>query len=958
MQHGCSWFGQSGFSYFRQTKQLMRKKCCFLFTVGLSCVMSVQAQKQPVRLPEPETFLQKVGDSDSTTRHFFLLEADQVPLELNVHRKISPGQYIVSYRENHNPGNFLQLKLRPANTLWKLSPDLLVRYKSSTPSSAEMNLIIQSFGNSTLSALENKGQIRILAQHLNSNTYLITAPTSLLSILMEDTSIHYIGNKTRPEVERELTGFDLSANKVNAAHSWFPQLKGTDLVISIKENKPDTADIDFAGRYLSSSNASPLIETHATNMATIAAGAGNTFFTGTGVARGAGIRSSNFASLLPDENQLLKDQGVSVQNHSYGVGIENYYGADAAAYDQQMNEDTSLLHVFSAGNRGPETSNTGPYAGITGWANLTGSFKMSKNSLVAGAMDSTGNIVSISSRGPAHDGRIKPELIAYGEDGTSGAAALVSGSAILLQELYRKQTGNPAPSSLLRAVLCNSADETGLKGPDFESGFGVLNLPKSIETIQQNKFEIGRINSNARIQFPLVVKENMHQLKITLAWNDPAALSNSFPTLQNDLDLNILDPLGNRILPWVLNHQPDALSTESTAIRGKDSLNNIEQITLDNPIAGNYTIEINAGQLTAGTQNFSIAIQQDTIDAFRFTYPLKNDVLKPASANLIRWESTDTTTGSLYYRIPGKEWELIESDIDLRIPYFRWLVPPSLPQLQFRMQRNKSEEISDTIAASIETRLFTGFNCPDSFLLYWNPVPSANSYQVYRLGSSYLEPFINTADTALIQSKKDNPFTHFTVAPVFESNLEGRKAYAFAYKNQLIDCYIQNFLADAAGPELAKLQVELGSTYQVASLRFERQLNNGVIVLENITAINSRTYELTTPASDGLNLYRAVIQLRNGQEYTTRWEAVYQFTNNSYFLFPSPVRQGMPLTLLSKDPDETILLISDMAGRTLIKTIVNETVQAIPTSQLSTGIYIYSIYQNKQRVKTGRIIIQ
>jgi hypothetical protein len=936
----------------------MRKKCCLLFSAGLSCFLSVQAQKKPARLPEPEIFLQKEGDSGSATSPFFLLEADQVPSELNVLRKISTGQYIVSYRENPTRRNFLSLKLRPVNALWKLSPELLVRYQSLTPSSTEMNLIIQSFGNRTLKALENKGQIRILAQHLTSSTYLIIAPSSLLPILLEDTSIYYIGNKTRPEVERELTGFDLSSNKVNAAHSWFPQLKGTEQVISIKENKPDTADIDFAGRYLSSSNASPLIETHATNMATIAAGAGNTFFTGTGVARGAGIRSSNFASLLPDENQLLKDQGVSVQNHSYGVGIENYYGADAAAYDQQMNEDTSLLHVFSSGNRGTETSNTGPYAGITGWANLTGSFKMSKNSLVAGAMDSIGNIVSISSRGPAHDGRIKPELIAYGEDGTSGAAALVSGSAILLQELYRKQTGNPAPSSLLRAVLCNSADETGLKGPDFESGFGVLNLPKSIETIQQHNFEIGSINSNARIQFPLVVKENRHQLKITLAWNDPAALSNSFPALVNDLDLNILDPLGNRILPWILSHQPDALSTESPTTRGKDSLNNIEQITLDNPIAGNYTIEIDAGQLTAGTQHFAIAIQQDTIDVFRFTYPVKNDVLVPGSGNMLRWESTDTTTGSLYYRIPGQEWQLIQSGLDLRNGYYRWTVPPFLHQLQFRMSRNKGEEISDTVSASIETRLFTGFNCPDSFLLYWNPVPSAISYQVYQLGSTSLEPLITTTDTLLIQAKKDNPATHFSIAPVFESTIEGRKAYAFAYNNQLIDCYIQNFLADAAGAGLARLQIELGSTYQVAAIRFERQLNNGITILENTTVINRRKYELTTPASDGLNLYRAVIRLQNGQEYTTRWEAVYQFTNSSYFLFPSPVRQGMPLTLLSKDPDETILLITDMTGRTLIKTIVNETVQSIPTSQLSTGIYIYTIYQNKQRVKTGRIIIQ
>jgi hypothetical protein len=37
-------------------------------------------------------------------------------------------------------------------------------------------------------------------------------------------------------------------------------------------------------------------------------------------------------------------------------------------------------------------------------------------------------------KGPAFDGRIKPEMVAFGIDGSSGAAALVSGVAILLQQ--------------------------------------------------------------------------------------------------------------------------------------------------------------------------------------------------------------------------------------------------------------------------------------------------------------------------------------------------------------------------------------------------------------------------------------------------------------------------------------------------------------------------------------------
>lgn len=58
--------------------------------------------------------------------------------------------------------------------------------------------------------------------------------------------------------------------------------------------------------------------------------------------------------------------------------------------------------------------------------------------------------------GPTFDGRIKPDLVAFGQDGSSGAAALVSGVSTLLQQQYANQRSGVRPSaSLIKALLLN-----------------------------------------------------------------------------------------------------------------------------------------------------------------------------------------------------------------------------------------------------------------------------------------------------------------------------------------------------------------------------------------------------------------------------------------------------------------------------------------------------------------------
>ena len=71
------------------------------------------------------------------------------------------------------------------------------------------------------------------------------------------------------------------------------------------------------------------------------------------------------------------------------------------------------------------------------FANITGNFKQAKNVLIVNAVDTTLSINSFNSRGPAFDGRLKPELTAYGSGGTSDAAALVSGISALIHEKYQ-----------------------------------------------------------------------------------------------------------------------------------------------------------------------------------------------------------------------------------------------------------------------------------------------------------------------------------------------------------------------------------------------------------------------------------------------------------------------------------------------------------------------------------------
>jgi hypothetical protein len=842
----------------------------------------------------------------------------------------------------------------------KLSPVLQQRLRTIPSSQSQVFWIVTSNTDSLKSMLsQQKIPVQVMSEHAGGLLVVKTTWRTLDSLQTRSTLIQFVDIPRRPMEELALPSYEYSLNALNQVHHDFPAWNGNNLVVSVKENKPDSTDIDFTGRWLPTTLGSPSISSHATIMATIVAGAGNSFYTGKGAAPGATISTSDFASLLPDAANAYTQYGISVQNHSYGTGIENYYGADAAAYDATTNTNQQLLHVFSAGNSGNGTPASGAYAGIANTANITGSFKMAKNIITVAATDSFGKVSWLSSKGPAYDGRIKPELVAFGQDGSSGAAALTSGVALLLQQAYKEQhSGALPPATLVKAILLNSADDIGTKGPDFESGYGNLNAYKAMQTITAGHFSQGSVAQGGVVTFSLPVGVNTRQLKITLCWNDPAAAANAPKALVNDLDMQLVNI--NTWLPWILNTKPVKDSLLLPAVRGRDSLNNVEQITIDDPAAGAYTIRIQGSSVATGNQAFYIAWQQDTANRFQWQYPLSTDLLTGGRPNIIRWHTTfNTTNGQLQYSFDkGTTWRLLNNATPLANRYYYWPVPDTFSTALLRMTINGQTFTSDTFTVSAPLPLHVGFNCTDSLMLYWNKMPGVQAYTVYRLGAKYLQPITTITDTSIIVRQPGE--THwYTVEPVIANNHKGIRSHTIDYTMQGVGCYLKNFLADLLTDNTARLLIEIGTTFNIKSITAEKWSRNQFQPLQTIQPVTSLQYAITDNAlHHGANTYRIKIELQNGAVIYSDPQTIYYFLHSKYLVFPNPAKTGGSLQVVTEDPDQVRLVLFNTLGQKLLEQNLNETTEHISLQGLQRGLYFIMILKKGKKDFTGSLIVQ
>ncbi|MBI2730719.1 MAG: S8 family serine peptidase, partial [Sphingobacteriales bacterium] len=386
-----------------------------------------------------------------------------------------------------------------------------------------------------------------------------------------------------------------------------------------------------------------------------------------------------------------------------GCAGDGDYNEFSMYLDSQTRANDALLHVFAAGNDGLLTCSPYPLR----YATIKSGWQCSKNVLdVTNGLGFLQIIASTSSRGPVSDGRIKPEIAAAGNDvrttftnntynrgfGTSIAAPAVTGVLALLTERYKQLHGNANPKgALLKALLCNSADDMGSPGPDFVAGYGWMNAKKAVEDMEAGQYIFGSLSNGQTATHTINVPANTSVLKVMLYWNDAPASPASSAYLVNDLDLVVKNG-GTDYLPWILNPSPAGVTNNATT--GTDHLNNMEQVTINNPSSGSFNLQVTGFSVPQGAQDYVITYEfiQSGIE---LEYPNGGEKMLTDSAETIFWNASDGNTSPFtleYSSDNGNNWTVIDNNIPSTANLYNWgysgLVPTA--QALMRISRNNT----------------------------------------------------------------------------------------------------------------------------------------------------------------------------------------------------------------------------------------------------------------------------
>lgn len=496
----------------------------------------------------------------------------------------------------------------------------------------------------------------------------------------------YVAPTLSGEVARRLLGLD-----ADPALGVDLPLRGAGEIVAIADSGLDAGHPDFAGRIKGliargrAGDASDL-HGHGTHVAGAAVGDGQA---SGGITRGTAPAAELFFQSIADATGRLAGlpielgelfgeayaAGARIHNNSWSAEARSFYTLSAFELDEFVDAHPDLLVVVAAGNSGAADDPFEP--GVVRPLSM-GSPATAKNALTVGASRSSRTdgafagktfrdydqrhfaeppigdmtvsgdaacLAAFSSRGPAGDVRVKPDVVAPGTDilstraagtpdtsfwgpsgnpryaflgGTSMAAPLVAGCAALVREHYRLDHAVEPSAALVKATLVSGTrrliGEDVFAGhaqtPDYHQGFGAVHMPTTLPNPAEPWLRLGFVDTwkdaasrlastGDRRRFAFNVGGGAF-LRIGLAWTDPPG-----PALQNTLGLILegpIDPpkrLGNEGRPNVIDRM--------------DRANNVQIIRLDDPPPGTYMVVVLARNLLRPPQDYALVITGDVV---------------------------------------------------------------------------------------------------------------------------------------------------------------------------------------------------------------------------------------------------------------------------------------------------------------------------------------------------------
>ena len=416
-------------------------------------------------------------------------------------------------------------------------------------------------------------------------------------------------------------------NKIWVGGSSGLNLTGAGIEIGVWESgKARPTHREFGGRATSGDGASVTSHGTHTGGTLIASGIDPA---ARGMATGASIKNYTASGMVSEAAAFAAAGGILANNSNSPSGTPGEYDANARDMDNVTYNAPFYLHCKSAGNNGS------PYGSIYG-------NQLAKNLLVVANSNDVPNytgpssvtLSNSSSYGPPDDWRIKPDITNNGvgvyssdsgsdtdygtKSGTSMSTPATTGSIALLQEHYKNLNGVYMRAATAKALVINTADEVGANdGPDFRSGWGLVNSERAAQVITDNGSAAlmdELVLNNGETYTTTIISDGSTPLALTVAWNDPAGPLNTgnSPVLVNDLDVRVSGN-GNTYSPWVMVPNANFNNYTAPAQKGDNPRDNVEKIDAAPP-AGTYTVTVtHKGTLQSGSQAFSLVVSGVTL---------------------------------------------------------------------------------------------------------------------------------------------------------------------------------------------------------------------------------------------------------------------------------------------------------------------------------------------------------
>lgn len=406
------------------------------------------------------------------------------------------------------------------------------------------------------------------------------------------------------------------------------------------------------------------------------------------------VPEDNVSSLFEPAYEL----GARIHSNSWGGTGDGNYNIYSKDVDQFMWTHPDMLILFAAGNSGVDNNADGVIdPDSISWPGTA------KNCLTVGASennrgqtfgqtwgetfgytweniwypdypippitddkmaDNPKGIAAFSSRGPTDDGRIKPDVVAPGTyvisanssvsdgteawaildehyvymGGTSMATPIVAGSLALIRQNYVDNLNITPSAALLKATLINGASnlQPGQYGndvtsqPDYNQGWGLVNLRESLYPAS------GSIHfaDNVELQTGDAVEKNYYvnsssnPFKTTLVWTDYYGTEFAEKELVNDLTLLVVQPDG----------------TENIV---NDTVNNVEQISFQEPEIGWYTVKVVGQAIPMGPQPCAIVVSGASAAISNLNFTPQQTTYYTGNSTTFEAEATDENNNSL-----------------------------------------------------------------------------------------------------------------------------------------------------------------------------------------------------------------------------------------------------------------------------------------------------------------------